>query len=137
MYINFVSEENKNTNIIRWLLLITSLVALTIIIGGLTRLTDSGLSITKWELFSGIIPPLTSEKWEQIFSLYKKIPEFYLENPDMTLNEFKVIFWWEYIHRLLGRFIGIFYILPLFYFTFKKKLKENTLISLYCILFAS
>jgi len=135
MYINFVSEENKNTNIIRWLLLITSLVALTIIIGGLTRLTDSGLSITKWELFSGIIPPLTSEKWEQIFSLYKKIPEFYLENPDMTLNEFKVIFWWEYIHRLLGRFIGIFYILPLFYFTFKKKLKENTLISLYCILF--
>jgi len=135
MYINFVSEENKNINILRWLLLITSLVAIMIIIGGLTRLTDSGLSITKWDLFFGIIPPLAIDQWEKTFSLYKQIPEYYLENPDMTLNEFKVIFWWEYIHRLLGRLIGMLYILPLFYFTFKKKLKKDTLISLYSILF--
>jgi len=130
-----VSEENKNINILRWLLLITSLVAIMIIIGGLTRLTDSGLSITKWDLFFGIIPPLAIDQWEKTFSLYKQIPEYYLENPDMTLNEFKVIFWWEYIHRLLGRLIGMLYILPLFYFTFKKKLKKDTLISLYSILF--
>ena len=65
MYINFVLEENKNNNIIRWLLLITLLVALMIIVGGLTRLTDSGLSITKWDLFSGILPPLTLDEWKK------------------------------------------------------------------------
>ena len=135
MYINFMLEENKNNNILRWLMLITLLVAMMIVIGGLTRLTDSGLSITKWDLFLGIIPPLTLENWEKTFFLYKQIPEYYLENSDMTLNEFKVIFWWEYIHRLMGRFVGIFYILPLFYFSFKKKLKKSTLISLYTILF--
>ena len=128
-------EENKNNYVLKWLLLITLLVAIMIVVGGLTRLTDSGLSITKWNLFSGIIPPLTFEKWNEAFSLYKKIPEFYLENSDMTLNEFKVIFWWEYIHRLLGRVIGILYLIPLFYFTLKKKLKKNTIINLYIILF--
>ena len=135
MYINFVLEENKNNNIIRWLLLITLLVALMIIVGGLTRLTDSGLSITKWDLFSGILPPFTLDDWKKTFSLYKQIPEYYLENSDMTLNEFKFIFWWEYIHRLLGRIIGILYIFPLFYFTLKKKLKKKMLISLYIVLF--
>ena len=135
MYINLMLEENKNNSIIRWLLLITLLVALMIVIGGLTRLTDSGLSITNWDLFSGILPPFTFNSWENYFSLYKKIPEFYLENPDMTLAEFKVIFWWEYIHRLLGRIIGLFYIIPLIYFTIKKKIKKETLISLYAILF--
>ena len=73
MYINSVLEENKNNNILIWLLLITLLVALMIIIGGLTRLTDSGLSITKWDLFTGIFPPLTLESWNKTFSLYKKI----------------------------------------------------------------
>ena len=135
MYINSVLEENKNNNILIWLLLITLLVALMIIIGGLTRLTDSGLSITKWDLFTGIFPPLTLESWNKTFSLYKQIPEYYLENSNMTLKEFKVIFWWEYIHRLLGRIIGLLYIFPLIYFTIKKKLKKNTLISLYSILF--
>jgi len=133
MYINFVLDQNKNNNILRWLLLITLLVALMIIIGGLTRLTDSGLSITKWDLISGIFPPITLDAWEKTFSLYKKIPEYYLENSSMTLSEFKVIFWWEYIHRLLGRIIGILYIIPLFYFTLRKRLKKNTLISLYTI----
>ena len=121
MYINSVLEENKNNNILIWLLLITLLVALMIIIGGLTRLTDSGLSITKWDLFSGIFPPLTLASWNKTFSLYKQIPEYYLENSNMTLKEFKVIFWWEYIHRLLGRVIGLLYIFPLIYFTIKKK----------------
>ena len=133
MYINFVLDQNQNNNILRWLLLITLLVALMIIVGGLTRLTDSGLSITKWDLISGILPPITLDAWEKTFSLYKKIPEYYLENSSMTLNEFKVIFWWEYIHRLLGRIIGMLYIFPLLYFTLKKRLKKNTLISLYTI----
>ena len=128
-----MQEENRNNNILRWLLLITLLVGLMIIVGGLTRLTDSGLSITKWNLFSGVIPPLTIDGWEKTFSLYKQIPEYYLENFNMTLNEFKFIYWWEYVHRLLGRVIGLFYILPLFYFTFKDKLEKKTLFPLYLI----
>ena len=72
MYINFMLEENRNNNILRWLMLITLLVAMMIIIGGLTRLTDSGLSITKWDLFSGIIPPLTLENWEKAFFYINK-----------------------------------------------------------------
>ena len=71
--------ENKNNYILKWLMLITLLVAIMIIIGGLTRLTDSGLSITKWNLFTGIIPPFTPDKWNEVFLLYKEIPEFYLE----------------------------------------------------------
>ena len=135
MYSNLMIDQNKNKYILNWLLLITLLVAIMIIVGGLTRLTDSGLSITKWELISGIIPPFTSDQWERLFSLYKKIPEFKLINSSLTLNEFKVIFWWEYIHRLLGRIIGLFYILPLIYFTYKKMLKKNSLFLLYFIFF--
>ena len=124
MYINFMLTENKNNYILKWLMLITLLVAIMIIVGGLTRLTDSGLSITKWDLFTGIIPPVTNYRWEEAFLLYKEIPEFYLEKSSMTLNEFKVIYWWEYIHRLLGRILGLFYIFPLIYFTLKKKIKK-------------
>ena len=85
-------EENKNYYIEKWLLLITFLVALMIVIGGLTRLTDSGLSITKWDLISGILPPLSLNQWENTFDLYKKIPEYKILNSTMTLNEFKYIF---------------------------------------------
>jgi len=135
MYINLVTEENKNYYISFWLLLITLLVALMIAIGGLTRLTDSGLSITRWDLFIGVIPPISTSEWNESFSLYKKIPEYKLLNSAMTLEQFKVIFWWEYIHRLLGRIIGLLYLVPLLYFTFKKMVKKNSLISLYLILF--
>ena len=75
-----MNEYNKNIYISSWLLLITFLVALMIIVGGLTRLTDSGLSITKWQLFSGILPPLNSTDWENYFNLYKEIPEFKIQN---------------------------------------------------------
>jgi len=135
MYINFMITKNKDIYISYWLLLITFLVALTIIIGGLTRLTDSGLSITRWNLISGILPPLSLNDWEKSFSLYKQIPEYKLLNSSMTLEQFRTIYWWEYIHRLLGRFIGLLYLIPLFYFTFKKEIKRNSLISLYLILF--
>jgi cytochrome c oxidase assembly protein subunit 15 len=127
-------EENKNIYISHWLLLITFLVALLIIIGGLTRLTDSGLSITRWDVISGIFPPMSLKDWEESFTLYKQIPEYNLLNSSMSLEQFKTIYWWEYIHRLLGRFVGLFYLIPLFYFTFKKMLKKNSLISLYLIL---
>ena len=135
MYINFMIEENKNHYIYYWLLLITFLVALMIIVGGLTRLTDSGLSITRWDLFAGIIPPLTTSDWEIYFSLYKEIPEYKLINLDMTLDQFKLIFWWEYIHRVLGRIIGLLYFLPLVFFSYKKYIDKKYSRSLYLIFF--
>ena len=135
MYINSVNDENKNIYFSYWLLLITFLTGLIIIVGGLTRLTDSGLSITKWDLISGILPPLSLSDWEKSFTLYKQIPEYKLLNSSMSLEQFKTIYWWEYFHRLLGRLIGLFYFIPLLYFTFKKVLKKNSLISLYIILF--
>ena len=123
----FVNNKINNQYIKYWLLTLFILIISIIIIGGLTRLTDSGLSITEWELFSGLLPPLNNNKWEEYFSLYKKIPEFYLINKSMTLNEFKVIFYWEYIHRLIARIIGLVSIIPLLYFTFKYKdfFREN------------
>ena len=133
MYINLMIKKNVNTYISYWLLLITFLVALMIIVGGLTRLTDSGLSITKWDLFSGILPPLSLKDWEKSFSLYKEIPEYKYLNSSMTLDQFKIIYWWEYIHRLLGRIVGLFYFLPLLYFTYKKVLNKKSLISLYLV----
>jgi cytochrome c oxidase assembly protein subunit 15 len=128
-------EKNKDIYISYWLLLVTFLVALMIIVGGLTRLTDSGLSITRWDLISGILPPLSLNDWEKYFSLYKQIPEYSLLNFSMTLKEFKTIFLWEYIHRLLGRIVGLFYFIPLLYFTYKNLIEKNSLISFYLILF--
>ena len=126
-------NKNKNLYVANWILLTTLLVAIMIIVGGLTRLTDSGLSITKWELFTGIIPPITLGQWIDAFNEYKKIPEFKIQNFSMSLNEFKVIYWWEYIHRLLGRIIGIVFILPLIFFTIKKYINFKDLIQLYLI----
>ena len=120
-----------NNQLITWLITMFCIVSIMIIVGGLTRLTDSGLSITEWELFSGFFPPLSKNEWILYFDLYKEIPEFKLQNYDMTLQEFKVIFWWEWAHRFLGRLIGIGYLLPLIYFSFKIKITK--LINLYFI----
>ena len=109
------------------------LISFMIVVGGLTRLTDSGLSITKWQLFSGFLPPLTLTQWDHYFNLYKEIPEFKLQNYSMNLEEFKVIFWWEWAHRFLGRIIGLFFLVPLIYFSFKVKI--NKIIDLYFIFF--
>tara|TARA_Y100000591_G_scaffold307502_1_gene306941 strand:- start:204 stop:1145 length:942 start_codon:yes stop_codon:yes gene_type:complete len=102
-----------------------------IIVGGLTRLTDSGLSITKWQLFSGFFPPLSHEDWILYFNLYKEIPEFKIQNFNMTMQEFKVIFWWEWAHRFLGRIIGIGFFIPLIYFSFK--IEFSKIMNLYFI----
>ena len=102
-----------------WLFFMFCIISIMIVIGGLTRLTDSGLSITEWQLFSGFFPPLNDNDWVMYFNLYKEIPEFKLQNFNMTLYEFKVIFWWEWVHRFLGRLIGISFLIPLIYFSFK------------------
>ena len=108
-----------------WLVSMFLVIAIMIIVGGLTRLTDSGLSITQWQLFSGILPPLNDAEWNKYFELYKEIPEYKLQNYLMSLKEFKIIFWWEFIHRFLGRLIGIFFLLPLFFFFLKLGFKHT------------
>ena len=120
----YIYNSHIKKQISLWLLTIFIILSIMIIVGGLTRLTDSGLSITEWELFSGFLPPLTHQKWIFYFDLYKKIPEFTEQNYLMTMNEFKVIFWWEWAHRFLGRLIGIFFLLPLIYFTMRLGFKN-------------
>ena len=103
-----------------WLLSLLSLIGIIVIVGGLTRLTDSGLSITTWDVVSGILPPLNSKQWDDAFNLYKEIPQYYLMNTTMTLNEFKVIYYWEYVHRILGRILGLLFLIPFIFIYFKK-----------------
>ena len=129
------SHEKKISNLFNyWLIGTLVLVFMTIIIGGLTRLTGSGLSITEWELFKGILPPLDNESWDNYFNLYKEIPQYKILNSSMSLQEFKVIFYWEYFHRVLGRIIGIFFLLPLIYFHIKQKIHKNLFLPCYTIL---
>ena len=118
----YSENNNLNQQLKIWLFVLLSLIILIILVGGLTRLTDSGLSITTWDLFVGFLPPLTNDRWIDYFNLYKTIPEFSEQNSNMTLGEFKVIFWWEWGHRQLGRLIGLTVLLPLIYFTFKNGL---------------
>ena len=122
-----------NNQLSFWLIAMFIIISIMIVVGGLTRLTDSGLSITKWQLFSGLLPPLNQKDWILYFNLYKEIPEFKLQNFNMTLQEFKVIFWWEWAHRFLGRVIGLCYLIPLIYFSFK--LKISKILDLYFIFF--
>lgn len=103
-----------------------------VVIGGITRLTQSGLSIVEWKPISGIIPPLSQEEWQETFQKYRESPEFIHYRKNFTLSDFKKIFFWEYLHRLLGRIIGIVFILPFIYFWVKgylgKKLRKKLLI---------
>ena len=123
----YSNDQNINKLFTFWLTISLVLVFLIIIVGGLTRLTDSGLSITEWELLKGVLPPLSKNSWEIYFEEYKKIPQYKLLNFDMTLKEFKVIFYWEYFHRILARSIGLFFLIPLIYFYLTKKIKKKYL----------
>ena len=120
----YIENKQLKKYISNWLIMMFLITSIMIIVGGLTRLTDSGLSITEWQLFSGIFPPLENESWIYYFNLYKKIPEYKLQNYSMTLDEFKIIFWWEWFHRFLGRLIGLFYLIPLLFFTLKLGYKK-------------
>ena len=122
MYLN---DKNNDKQLYYWLITMFVLVSCIIIVGGLTRLTDSGLSITEWELFKGFLPPISNSDWENYFSLYKQIPEYKLQNFNMNLTEFKIIFWWEWIHRFLGRLIGLCFLIPLIYFAFKNGINKT------------
>jgi len=116
-----------------WLYTMFILIFLIVAVGGLTRLTDSGLSITEWELFKGVLPPLSNDKWIFYFDEYKKIPEYTEINYNMTLSEFKVIYYWEYGHRILARLIGLFSIVPLIYLFLKYKNERKNIYKYFLI----
>jgi heme a synthase len=102
-----------------WLLAVAALIALMVLVGGATRLTESGLSIVEWKPVTGTLPPLTDAQWHEAFEGYRKIPQYRELNAGMSLAEFKTIFWWEWSHRLLGRFIGMAYLLPFLWFLWR------------------
>lgn len=127
-------KENKA--VILWLLSGCLLILLMVIIGGITRLTHSGLSMVNWNLFMGAIPPLNDLQWQETFELYKQSPEFKKINFNYTLSDFKSIFFWEYLHRLIGRFLGLVFIIPFIYFLIKKRLSKKLILQsivLFCL----
>jgi len=120
-------DKNIKNLFLFWLITCLLLVFLIIIVGGLTRLTNSGLSITEWEILKGILPPLNELSWNLYFEQYKQIPQYKILNQNMNINDFKVIFYWEYFHRLLARIIGLFFLIPLLFFHFSKKISTKYL----------
>jgi heme a synthase len=108
-----------------WLTTLAALIAIMVLVGGATRLTESGLSIVEWKPVTGTLPPLTEAQWTQAFEGYKTIPQYRELNAGMSLDEFKTIFWWEWSHRLLGRVIGVAYLLPFLYFLWRGALSTD------------
>lgn len=114
----------------RWLLVVCALVVAMILVGGATRLTDSGLSITEWDLTKGLTPPLTDARWTEEFGLYQRTVEFQEQNSEMTLAEFKYIYWWEWGHRFLGKVLGAVFLLPALFFFFTGRLRGRFRVTL-------
>ncbi|MCW5606454.1 MAG: COX15/CtaA family protein [Nitrosomonas sp.] len=117
-----MNSEKKPVAI--WLLICCALVFAMIVVGGVTRLTDSGLSIVEWQPLVGTLPPITQTDWDELLDKYRTSPQYQQINKGMSIDEFKTIFWWEYFHRLLGRLIGLVFFIPFIYFLFRKKIDK-------------
>src|SRR5256886_10557808 len=117
-----MQTRNGERAVAAWLLICCALVFAMVVVGGVTRLTHSGLSIVEWQPIVGALPPLDETAWQETFAKYKQTPEYRLVNPGMSLEGFKGIFWWEYIHRLLGRLIGAAFLLPLLWFALRGRI---------------
>src|SRR5262245_60952617 len=121
-------RERRARKLIRaWLWFAAFLVFAMVIVGGATRLTDSGLSITEWQPLLGAIPPLSEADWLQAFDKYKQVPEYSLVNQGMALADFKFIYWWEWTHRFLGRFIGVVTIVPFLFLWLTRRIEKRLL----------
>jgi cytochrome c oxidase assembly protein subunit 15 len=128
--------KNENKSIIIWLLSGCFLVFIMVVVGGITRLTNSGLSMTDWHLVTDTFPPLTELKWQETFEKYKQFPEYQKINSqnDFTLSDYKFIYFWEWFHRFIARILGFVFLIPFFYFLIKKKLDKATLQKCYILL---
>lgn len=119
--------KKDNRKVIYWLLTGCLLIFLMVVIGGITRLTHSGLSISNYKLISGTLPPMNDLEWQEAFDLYKQYPEYQKLNYHFTLEDFKDIYFWEWLHRFIGRMIGLVFIIPFLYFLFTKQLTKSTI----------
>lgn len=121
-----IDRIERNRRLVRgWLVVVLLALFALVLVGGATRLTDSGLSITEWKPIHGVIPPLTAEEWQEEFALYQKIPEYEQVNKGMTIDAFKRIFWWEWAHRLIARSIGLIFAVPLAFFWLTGRLEPR------------
>src|SRR5215470_2776699 len=115
-----VSSASSSTRALRlWLAVVAGLIFAMVLVGGATRLTESGLSIVEWKPLTGTVPPLSESAWQAEFEKYQTIPQYQQVNRGMTLEEFRLIYWWEWAHRLLGRLIGAAFLLPLLWFLWR------------------
>ncbi len=124
-----------NKALIYWLVVLIATIFAMIVVGGITRLTDSGLSMVEWRPLLGTLPPMSDAEWQRVFSIYKEYPQYQLVNRGMSMEEFQFIFFWEYGHRLLGRMIGVMFALPFFYFLVRGMVPQNMKFKLWVALF--
>jgi len=120
-------ESSRTRAVAIWLLIGVGMLIIQILLGGVTRLTGSGLSITEWNVITGTLPPLNEQKWIEEFNKYKQTPQFLLLNSDFTLHDFKSIFFWEWFHRFWARLIGVVFAIPFIIFLFQKRFKEEVI----------
>jgi heme a synthase len=121
-------RSDRSTPVAIWLSIVAALVLVMVVVGGATRLTDSGLSITEWKPVTGALPPMSDAHWAAEFDKYRQIPQYQLVNRGMSLEEFKVIYWWEWAHRFLGRLVGLVYALPFAYFLVRKQIPKRLIL---------
>jgi cytochrome c oxidase assembly protein subunit 15 len=118
-------RSDRSRPVAIWLFIVAAMVFAMVVVGGATRLTDSGLSITQWQPIMGALPPMSDQAWRESFELYKQIPQYQLVNPDMTLEGYKGIFWWEWAHRLLGRTVGLVFAIPFAIFLIRRDIPRR------------
>lgn len=121
-------RSDRSRPVAIWLLAVAALVLAMVVVGGATRLTDSGLSITEWKPVTGALPPMSRQDWSEEFARYKEIPQYQQVNRGMSLEEFKTIYWWEWSHRLLGRLVGAAFALPFAYFLIRRELPRRLIL---------
>ncbi|KRB44379.1 MAG: COX15/CtaA family protein [Pseudomonadota bacterium] len=121
-------RSDRSRPVAVWLFVVAALVLAMIVVGGATRLTDSGLSITEWKPVTGALPPMSAKDWNDEFALYKEIPQYAQLNQGMSLDQFKTIYWWEWSHRLLGRLVGAAFALPFAYFLIRRELPKRLIV---------
>ena len=121
-------RSDRSRPVAVWLFIVAALVLAMVVVGGATRLTDSGLSITQWKPVTGALPPMSAQDWADEFALYKAIPQYQQVNKGMTLEAFKAIYWWEWSHRLLGRLVGAAFALPFAYFLIRREMPRRLIV---------
>src|SRR5215831_1996111 len=123
-------RSDRSRAVAVWLVTVAVLVLAMVVVGGSTRLTGSGLSITQWKPISGVLPPISLADWQAEFARYQAIPQFRLVNPHMSLAQFRTIYWWEWSHRLLGRLVGVVFFVPFVWFAVRRQIPKRLIFRL-------